>query len=34
MSPTTPSRLHQLLAFYQEDPNDAFTIYALANSAV
>jgi tetratricopeptide (TPR) repeat protein len=27
---TTPSRLQQLLAFYADDPNDAFTIYALA----
>jgi tetratricopeptide (TPR) repeat protein len=25
-----PSRLQQLLAFYQEDPNDPFTIYAIA----
>ena len=24
-------RLNQLLSFYKEDPNDAFTIYALAN---
>ena len=23
-------RLHQLFAFYKEDPNDAFTIYAIA----
>ncbi|RZK28249.1 MAG: tetratricopeptide repeat protein, partial [Hymenobacter sp.] len=30
MNPTAPSRLQQLLAFYQDDPNDAFTIYALA----
>ncbi|MCR5889585.1 tetratricopeptide repeat protein [Hymenobacter sp. J193] len=27
---TPPSRLQQLLAFYQDDPNDPFTIYALA----
>ncbi|MGY2132811.1 tetratricopeptide repeat protein [Hymenobacter sp. HD11105] len=27
---TSPSRLQQLLAFYADDPNDAFTIYALA----
>ncbi|MBC6989139.1 MULTISPECIES: tetratricopeptide repeat protein [Hymenobacter] len=27
---TAPSRLQQLLAFYADDPNDAFTIYALA----
>ena len=27
---TTPTRLQQLLAFYQDDPTDAFTIYALA----
>jgi len=27
---TAPTRLQQLLAFYAEDPNDAFTIYALA----
>lgn len=27
---TKPSRLTQLLAFYQEDPTDPFTIYALA----
>ena len=27
---TAPSRLQQLLAFYQDDPTDAFTIYALA----
>ncbi|GAB3225404.1 hypothetical protein GCM10027346_06600 [Hymenobacter seoulensis] len=27
---TTPSRLQQLLAFYQDDPTDPFTIYALA----
>ena len=27
---TNNARLTQLLAFYQEDPNDAFTIYALA----
>ena len=26
----TPSRLDQLLAFYQDDPNDPFTVYALA----
>ena len=26
----TNSRLNQLLAFYKEDPTDAFTIYALA----
>ncbi|MDB5261078.1 MAG: tetratricopeptide repeat protein [Adhaeribacter sp.] len=26
----TPTRLDQLLAFYKEDPTDAFTIYALA----
>lgn len=25
-----PTRLAQLLAFYEEDPNDPFTIYALA----
>jgi tetratricopeptide (TPR) repeat protein len=30
MNPTAPSRLQQLLAFYEEDPTDAFTIYALA----
>jgi tetratricopeptide (TPR) repeat protein len=30
MSETTPSRLQQLLAFYADDPSDAFTIYALA----
>ena len=27
---TPSSRLQQLLAFYQDDPTDAFTIYALA----
>jgi tetratricopeptide (TPR) repeat protein len=27
---TTPSRLQQLLAFYEDDPNDPFTIYAIA----
>jgi tetratricopeptide (TPR) repeat protein len=27
---TPTSRLQQLLAFYEDDPNDAFTIYALA----
>lgn len=27
---TSPNRLQQLLAFYADDPNDAFTIYALA----
>ncbi|MCC2545279.1 tetratricopeptide repeat protein [Hymenobacter sp. BT175] len=27
---TAPSRLQQLLSFYAEDPNDPFTIYALA----
>ena len=27
---TPPTRLQQLLAFYEDDPNDAFTIYALA----
>ncbi|UYZ64587.1 tetratricopeptide repeat protein [Hymenobacter weizhouensis] len=27
---TAPSRLQQLLAFYEEDPTDPFTIYALA----
>jgi tetratricopeptide (TPR) repeat protein len=27
---TAPSRLQQLLAFYEADPTDAFTIYALA----
>ncbi|QIX63001.1 tetratricopeptide repeat protein [Hymenobacter sp. BT18] len=27
---TPPTRLQQLLAFYHDDPNDAFTIYALA----
>jgi len=27
---TSSSRLQQLLAFYADDPNDAFTIYALA----
>ncbi|HEX8425565.1 tetratricopeptide repeat protein [Hymenobacter sp.] len=27
---TQPSRLQQLLAFYQDEPNDPFTIYALA----
>lgn len=27
---TTPSRLQHLLAFYQQDPHDPFTIYALA----
>lgn len=26
----TPSRLQQLLAFYEEDPTDPFIIYALA----
>lgn len=25
------SRLEQLLAFYEEDPNDPFNLYALAN---
>ena len=30
MSPSAPSRLQQLLAFYEEDPTDPFTIYALA----
>ncbi|GAA4349390.1 hypothetical protein GCM10023185_06090 [Hymenobacter saemangeumensis] len=30
MTPSAPSRLEQLLAFYADDPNDAFTIYALA----
>jgi tetratricopeptide (TPR) repeat protein len=30
MSPSAPSRLDQLLAFYQDDPTDPFTIYALA----
>ena len=29
MSPT-PTRLQQLLSFYEADPHDAFTIYALA----
>jgi tetratricopeptide (TPR) repeat protein len=27
---TQPSRLQQLLAFYRDEPNDPFTIYALA----
>ncbi|ALJ00963.1 hypothetical protein [Rufibacter tibetensis] len=27
---TTNSRLTQLLSFYEEDPNDPFTLYALA----
>jgi tetratricopeptide (TPR) repeat protein len=27
---TPPTRLQQLLAFYEADPTDAFTIYALA----
>ena len=27
---STPSRLQQLLAFYEDDPHDPFTIYALA----
>jgi tetratricopeptide (TPR) repeat protein len=27
---TTPSRLQQLLAFLEDDPNDPFTIYAIA----
>ena len=27
---TAPTRLQQLLAFYADDPTDAFTIYALA----
>ncbi|UYZ60641.1 tetratricopeptide repeat protein [Hymenobacter latericus] len=27
---TSPSRLQQLLAFYEEDPNDPFTVYAIA----
>ena len=27
---TPPTRLQQLLAFYEADPSDAFTIYALA----
>ena len=27
---TSPTRLQQLLAFYEADPADAFTIYALA----
>lgn len=27
---TAPTRLQQLLAFYEADPTDAFTIYALA----
>ncbi len=27
---TPPTRLQQLLAFYEDDPTDAFTIYALA----
>ncbi|MCB2407783.1 tetratricopeptide repeat protein [Hymenobacter lucidus] len=27
---TTPTRLQQLLTFYNEDPNDPFIIYALA----
>jgi tetratricopeptide (TPR) repeat protein len=27
---TNPSRLDQLLAFYAEDPQDPFTIYAIA----
>ncbi|MBC8082679.1 MAG: tetratricopeptide repeat protein [Hymenobacter sp.] len=27
---TQPNRLQQLLAFYQDEPNDPFTIYALA----
>ena len=27
---TPPTRLQQLLAFYADDPTDAFTIYALA----
>ena len=27
---SSPSRLQQLLAFYEEDPYDPFTIYALA----
>ncbi len=27
---TKPSRLQQLLAFYEAEPNDPFTIYALA----
>ena len=30
MTPSAPSRLQQLLAFYQDDPTDPFTIYALA----
>jgi tetratricopeptide (TPR) repeat protein len=30
MTPSAPSRLQQLLAFYADDPNDPFTIYALA----
>ena len=30
MSPAAPSRLQQLLAFYEADPTDAFIIYALA----
>lgn len=27
---TPPTRLQQLLAFYEADPTDAFTVYALA----
>jgi tetratricopeptide (TPR) repeat protein len=27
---TTPTRLQQLLSFYADDPNDPFTIYAIA----
>jgi tetratricopeptide (TPR) repeat protein len=27
---TTPTRLEQLLSFYADDPNDPFTIYAIA----
>ena len=27
---TPPTRLQQLLAFYEDDPTDAFIIYALA----
>ncbi|GAA4380026.1 tetratricopeptide repeat protein [Hymenobacter koreensis] len=27
---TAPTRLQQLLAFYEEDPSDPFTVYAIA----
>ena len=27
---TPPTRLQQLLAFYEAEPNDAFIVYALA----